>query len=139
MIEDGNKFSWERNNLVLEDNFEKVTCSSHLRDKRESLLEEDGKPKQHYRSTSWGSDKIQVFEIGHHKSNYRIINEGIYVPIHKIEPNFNIVIAQNDTSLPVITFPWFCRMSTFPWRHFMKVIESHWKDTYLGGPIYWVP
>ena len=31
------------------------------------------------------------------------------------------VIAQNDTSPLVTTFPWFFRMSTLPWWHFMKV------------------
>ena len=43
------------------------------------------------------------------------------------------VIAQNDTLLPVTTFPWFRHMSTLPWWHFMKVIEKTPKleDWYL--------
>ena len=43
------------------------------------------------------------------------------------------VIAQNDTSLPMTTFPWFRRMSILPWRHFMKVTEKtpNLEESYL--------
>ena len=43
------------------------------------------------------------------------------------------VISQNDTSLPVTTFLCFRRMSTLPWRHFMKFIEKipNLEDPYL--------
>ena len=43
------------------------------------------------------------------------------------------IIAQNDTSLPVTTFPWFHRMSTLPWWYFMKVTEKtpNLEDPYL--------
>ena len=43
------------------------------------------------------------------------------------------VIAQNDTSLPVTTFPWFRHMSTLPWWHFMKFTEKtpNLEDPYL--------
>ena len=45
----------------------------------------------------------------------------------------HIVIAQNDTSLPVTTFPWLCCMSTLLWWHFMKVTEKtpNLEDPYL--------
>lgn len=68
VVEDGSKFSWERNDFVLEDNFKQVSCSAYFRDRRGILLEEDDKNRQLCSSAFRDSGKTQEHEAGYHRS-----------------------------------------------------------------------